>query len=248
MISDALRGDLATTMPLERVFQKHVVDGKSYFFQSILKDADLEYSLRHDVANGLGISINDVVIMGSAKLGFSVKTENFAPFDALFWKTREKKDRSDIDVAIVNRELFDKINREIYNLSRHFDSRWIKDNWKINRFYSNAANLQSPLYKSYVWYLAKGWARQDFMPLLYSQSAPWVSICDAWRKRLDRKVSVGFYSDWHYLKNYQMDNLQRLRSKISMLTSVGQGTPAGAGANVVLLDPLLHAFVSKSFE
>jgi hypothetical protein len=211
MISSNLKADLSSPMPIEQVFQKHIVDGKSYYFQTIISNPDYEYQLRYDLAVALGVSINDVVIMGSAKLGFSVKTENFVGFDDKFSHSQRPGDRSDIDVAVVNRIFYDTTLREIYGLSRHFDPEWVQEKWKINAFYSEPSNL----HKRYAQYLAKGWLRPDLMPLDYFQAAQWVRVRDEWSAKLDdRKISLGFYSDWYYLKHYQMDNLELLRTKI----------------------------------
>lgn len=201
-------------MPIEQVFQKHIVDGASHYFQEVMKNPDYEYKLRHEFATSLAISINDVIIIGSAKLGFSVKTENFLEFDKKYSHTNSLRDRSDIDVAVINRNLFDTTIREIYGLSRHFDNDWINEKWKINDFYREPSNL----HQKYALYLAKGWLRPDFMPLDYFQTASWVKVRDAWSSKLEgRKIALGFYSDWHYLKHYQMDNLERLRVKIMNL-------------------------------
>lgn len=212
MIAESLKADLISSIPLERVFQKHVVDGASHFFAQILKNSDWEYSLRHDLASALDISINDVILVGSAKLGFSVKTKSFFDFDDKYKKTNNPRDKSDLDVAIVNRDFFEKTSREIYALSRHFDREWINKNWKINQFYNTGLNL----YHKYAISLAKGWLRPDYMPLLYWQSGKWREVCEAWKIQVDRKVSVGFYSDWHYLKHYHMDNLAKLRADLNI--------------------------------
>ncbi|MDO8035060.1 hypothetical protein O3297_16725 [Janthinobacterium sp. SUN128] len=201
-------------MPVEQVFQKHIVDGASHFFKNTINLPDFEYGLRYDLAQRLGISINDVIIVGSAKVGFSVKTEAFSPFDSKFIETGLEREKSDIDVAIVNRNLFDSINREIYGLSRHFDADWIAQKWKMNYFNTTPSDL----HKRYAVFLAKGWLRPDLMPLDYYRSAAWVPVVEHWREKLEkRKIALGFYSDWYYLKHYQMDNLNRLRAKLMTL-------------------------------
>lgn len=213
MIAESLRNDLITSTPLERVFQKHVVDGSSHFFSKVLLKPDLEYAMRHDLSSVLDISINDVILVGSAKLGFSVKTTSFFDFDDKYHATKNPRLRSDLDVAIVNREFFEKTSREIYALSRHFEKQWIDEHWQINQFYRTKTNL----HQKYAISLAKGWLRPDYMPLLYWQSGKWLEICESWKKRINRKICVGFYSDWHYLKHYHMDNLGRLRADINSL-------------------------------
>ena len=103
----SLKEDLVSTMDLEQVFQKHIIDGRSFFFSEYLKDSNREYTVRHSISTALGLSINDVVIVGSAKLGFSVKTDKFLNFDERFRRTNKKEHLSDIDVAIVSKKLFD---------------------------------------------------------------------------------------------------------------------------------------------
>lgn len=213
-IAALLRTDLASLMPIERVFQKHVIDGSSFLFRQHLNNVDWEYELRDDLAKALKVSINDIVIVGSAKLGFSLKTEHFYNFDQRYTETGNPRDKSDIDVAIVNRECFDEMAKQIYSLSRHFDKDWITENWKVNAFYKTPSNL----YTKYLQALAKGWMRPDYLPLVFYETAPWRDVCSTWFKKLQRrKVSVGVYSEWFYLKHYQMDNLNRLRSLINAL-------------------------------
>ncbi len=213
-LSDILRTDLVSRMPVEQVFQKHVVDGPSYFFNKVLNQADSEYQLRYDLANCLEVSINDVIIVGSAKLGFSVKTLNFHAFDYQYTKTSNPRHKSDIDVAVVNRRFYEKSIEQIFHLSRHFDPDWIEKNWRMNLF----NNTPKDLFTQYALYLARGWLRPDFLPNLFYEHAPWRSVCDYWyRKTGRRRTTVGFYSDWTYLKHYQMDHLEKLRYKLNKL-------------------------------
>lgn len=201
-------------MPLERIFQKHIVDGRSFLFNDLLDKCDWEYELRDELARTLGANINDIVIVGSSKLGFSVKTQRFLEFDHEFQRSRNPRQRSDVDIAVVNNDCFGKISKEIFSLSRHFDREWRLGNWKINDFYHTERDLAA----QYVLYLAKGWLRPDYLPTVYYASAPWKKVVEAWRKRLDgRKISIGFYSEWFYLKHYQMENLGRLRMLINEL-------------------------------
>jgi hypothetical protein len=214
LIADGLRTDLISEMPLEQVFQKHLIDGSSVFFTDHLKQANWEYQLRHKLAETLNTSINDVVIVGSAKLGFSVKTREFNVFDFSFSQTGNPQDKSDIDVAVVNKKLFEATTESIFHLSRHFDNDWIHEYWRINQYYGTPRDI----FSKYTHYLARGWLRPDFMPGKFLAYASWRPICDDWYKKLDRrKVSVGFYSDWVYLKHYQMDNLQNVRTKLRQL-------------------------------
>jgi hypothetical protein len=215
---ESIIADLASEMNIEQLFQKHVIDGTSYFFRDFLKEGDKEYELRYALASALNISINDIVIVGSAKLGFSVKNENFLKFDEKYEKERKNKNKSDIDIAIVNRRLYDSQAELIFELSRHFSPPWIREKWAKNAFYPTGLNgSDNSLFYNYTKYLARGWLRPDYTPNLYIEAMPWKAALDDWREKLQRKLTIGLYSDWYYLKHYQMDNLINLRIKTKKL-------------------------------
>jgi hypothetical protein len=212
-ISDKLKKDLSDDMSAERVFQKHVVDGASHLFNIPPNSLDDEYQLRHEVALATQTSINDVIIVGSAKLGFSVKTEKFPVFDSKFKITGIPRDKSDVDIAIVNQAYFERVTESIYHLSNHFEKEWIRRNWVTNQYYIDGAAL----FHEYSHYHTKGWLRPDYMPNSYLSNAAWPKVCNDWRKKLNRTVSIGIYSNWTYLKHYHMDNLEKLKAKIRTL-------------------------------
>lgn len=200
-------------MDLEQVFQKHVLDGTSFFFTQAPRTLNEEYELRSDIAKSCGASLHEVVIVGSAKMGFSAKTEKFTEFDGKFSQTNNPNDRSDVDVALVNRDFFDSSTERIFELSRHFEREWIQRYWTTNRYYLGEKNL----FVEYAVHLARGWLRPDFLPNLFLATAPWVPVCERWTTSLGRRVNVGIYSSWNYLKHYHMDHLGYLRSKLATL-------------------------------
>lgn len=217
----ALKADLVSEMEIEQLFQKHIIDGPSYFFRERLSDLNQEYVLRHELAQLLNLSINDIVIVGSAKLGFSVKDEKFLTFDERFTRTSKSKNRSDIDIAVVSRKLFDSQAELIFEISRHFDINWEHHNWKHNVYYPDDDALRqkgiASLFQSYTANLARGWLRVDYSPSTYINAIHWKKWSEKWREHLDRKIGIAIYSDWHYLKHYQMDNLKNLRLKTKRL-------------------------------
>lgn len=218
---EALKIDLVSEMEVEQLFQKHIIDGPSYFFLENLKDINKEYALRHELAQLLDLSINDVVIVGSAKLGFSVKDEKFLKFDERFVTTNKKNNLSDIDIAVISRKLFESQTELIFNICDYFDSNWEHQNWKYNLYYPDEQKLREKgghsLLQKYVMNLARGWFRVDYSPSIYINSAPWKSLVRKWSGLLDRPIAIAIYSDWRYLKHYQMNNLETLRIKTRRL-------------------------------
>lgn len=219
--SEEITTDLTSDMNIEQIFQKHVVDGTSYLFREVEKDGNLEYALRQQIAIAVDVSINDVVIVGSAKMGFSLKSEKFVKFDEKYRNSSLKRNRSDIDIAIVSRKLFDRQSEYLYQLSRHFSEEWIDQNWLYNVYYPDDKTIKmkglGSLFTNYVKYIARGWLRVDFLPNIYINELPWKAVSESWYQSIGRKISIGIYSDWYYLKHYQMDNLQSLRDKFLKL-------------------------------
>lgn len=210
----ALVTDLLKPINKEKVLQKHFLDSKSRFFSETISNEDMEYEFRLDLATACDVNISDVIIIGSAKVGFSVKTDKFVRFDKGVDKNGKPK-KSDIDVAIINRDFFDRLTYDIFKFSEHFSARWIREKWTTNRVYDILEFIEEPLFQSYAKYHAKGWLRPDFLPDDFLNQQDFVKVAGRWRSKLsNRKVSVGIYSGWNFFKFYHMDNLEKLSNSL----------------------------------
>jgi hypothetical protein len=141
------------------------------------------------IAASFGLSVSDlsVIITGSAKLGFSISEKHLKDGTKLP-RYRLFSARSDIDVAVISRLLFDQLWHE---LSAHSHSSPL--------FPRKAGRLGD--------YLVCGWLRQDHFP-----AHTRLPRCDAWAdsfRRLSansrfrrRKVSGGLFSSLHHLRQY----------------------------------------------
>lgn len=199
----------------EQLFQKYFIDSKTFFFASIQKDCDLEYQLKYDIARVLQIHINDIYIVGSGKTGFSMKMKSAGNvFDYIFNTSKQNKDKSDIDIAIVSPKLFEYIHETFYDWSNHYDFKW-----DSNSYYPNGCipRFEVNLKYKFLEYLGKGWYRPDFAPTAFQVSTSKGNIkdvIDKWRNKLNRKVSYGIYKSWHYFHKYQIENINHMRHKI----------------------------------
>lgn len=203
----ALISDIASDeWSFEQIFQKHFVNGPSYFFTTVLGDINREYFLRRDVANVLCVHINDVYIIGSAKTGFSMNKNRYgAGFDSLYSETKQWRDRSDIDIAVVSEGLFDFLQENIYDWSAGF-----KKSWEKNSYYPDGLQGVGIKYKFFE-YLARGRFRPDYAPVDYCVSTRYGrldNIGAKWRKDFKRKVSFAFYKNWNFFTKYQLENLR----------------------------------------
>ena len=62
------------------------------------------------------VHLNEVLIVGSSKLGYSLSPlKLYNKFDSKFLTTNLKKDKSDIDIAVVSNELFLEL-KEFYTI------------------------------------------------------------------------------------------------------------------------------------
>lgn len=100
-------------------------------------EPESQAAVRAAIAARFKLHVNKIIIVGSAKLGYSVSPEkSLRPFN----------DQSDVDVAIVSPVLFEKYWLEMYQAQKSM--------------------LEWPDLNSARKYLFRGWIRPDKLPLL----------------------------------------------------------------------------------
>jgi len=80
---------------VDEVLQEYVLSGEPYAFRG---QASALTNLRTHLSKALAVDHTNIVIVGSAQIGFSLSPDNFP---------RRFSDLSDIDVAVVDERLFD---------------------------------------------------------------------------------------------------------------------------------------------
>lgn len=169
----------------ELFIRSHVLSGDTHILSAI------EYAkLREEVACHFSIDPFQIYMVGSGKMGFSIKeSRRFGVFD----------DNSDIDLAIICPELFQKVwqSAYIYKLS--------KADW--------------PRQKSFFDYLVNGWIRPDKFPKadLDPFFDEWWSFFDNLtrsRKYGHYKIRAGLYQSRFFLEQYQKICLEQCKEII----------------------------------
>ncbi len=157
-----------------QIVRKHVFNGPSRIL-----DSDKYYQLKEAVCEHFDIEFNDVLMVGSGKLGFSIKQQRrYGLFN----------DDSDIDLAVVSTTLFSKIWKEAY-LYQKSGAYWPK---------------ASDFFK----HLSEGWIRPDKLPpsKYFSFTGDWWGLFTALSKS-ERygpyKIRGGIYQSWFFLQEYQ---------------------------------------------
>lgn len=159
----------------ERVVNSKILHGGCYALSE-----DQHFSLKEAIANHFSISPHqEVFIVGSAKLGFSV-----APHK----RYRLFGDASDIDVAIVSHNLYEKV-------------------WHEAHAYADSG-AGWPRQGKFEQYISWGWIRPDMLP-----RSPSFQFSEEWRqffRELQRgrqfgpyKIAGALYHDMHFLTQYQ---------------------------------------------
>ncbi|CAA0081302.1 Uncharacterised protein [Zhongshania aliphaticivorans] len=157
-----------------QIVRKHIFNGACH----LLDNANY-YQLKEDICEYFDVEFNDVLVVGSGKLGFSIKPQRrYGAFN----------DESDIDIAVVSTELFQKIWKEAY-LYQRSGAYWPKS-------------------ADFFKYLSEGWIRPDKLP-----SSKYFSFTEDWWNFFNKltiserygpyKIRGGLYQSWFFLQEYQ---------------------------------------------
>jgi len=157
-------------------------------FGSCQKLADESYyDLKAAVAEEFHIRPNEVIVVGSTKLGFSIVPGK---------RYRLFCDSSDIDVAIVSPKLFDRVWQEVFE---YLDS--------ASSWYKRA---------EFERYFMRGWVRPDKLPTgpTFRFTDSWFGFfrnLSNSREFGDIPISGGLYRDWLFLEKYQEQCILKCR-------------------------------------
>jgi hypothetical protein len=210
-----LKGDLTVgKLSYEEIFQKHIVDGNTYFFSSVISDNSKEYQTKSLIASYLGVHIHEVIFVGSAKLGYSLNPKNlYNKFDSKFQATKQNKHKSDLDIAVISNALFNNIGHNIFDYTDSFKNKWFDSEYY---FGERLKEFNVPIYFKYFEYFTKGWFRPDMKPKGYEfcVSKTFEELKKELFSSFKRKTGLGIYQDWHFFKHYHINNLKALAYQV----------------------------------
>lgn len=171
---DSFKFDLSS-MPLLKVIRKHIINGNCAIISN-----DQYFDLRAEVAEEYQIHPNDVLVVGSAKLGFSI-----APHK----RYRHFTETSDIDLVIVSSTLFDRMWKDVHRYSEQ------------GGYWERSQEFKS--------YLFQGWIRPDKLPPAksFELANDWWSFFNSLSgggKFSLYKIAGALYKDWQFLESYQL--------------------------------------------
>lgn len=179
----------------DSVVQRHLLDGSSFYFETTEPTA--EFTFKKGIADSLQVHIRDIAIVGSAKLGFSIKPEKtglyaFRHFD--LGRT------SDIDIAVVSSTLFD---LQVIKLYEHTSAYRNSHIWRVP---SDK--------KSFINYAVKGWLRPDFLPTGYHITTEITPTLAEYKMKFGRSINIGIYKSWYFFQKYHSNNVRSIHLNI----------------------------------
>ena len=184
--------DLGLLSPIQ-IVRKHIIFGEC----CVLSQHEY-FDLRSKVADHFRLHPNEVLVVGSTKLGFSiVPNKQYHLF----------RDTSDIDVALVSSTLFDEFWEQVFRY-KYEGSYW-------------------PEYNDFVHYFFRGWIRPDKLPRspMFPLRENWwnffQTITNSGRYG-GYNIRGGLYKSLFFLENYQkiciqacINNLEENNANIS---------------------------------
>ncbi len=167
-----------------------------YYYNDFVPAAislDTYHKLRLEIKNHFNLeSIFDVFLVGSGRLGFSIKPGNeYKLFD----------DDSDLDVVIISKSMFE----QYWKKMRDYDYKL--STWK-----------KSSVFEEYFFY---GWMRPDFLPhnTIFNDPFEWWKYFEdlsASGKYGGIKIRGGLYYSLEFLESFQKSAIKKLRLKESL--------------------------------
>lgn len=197
--TDEIKKDLAE-IKVKDFYMKYLLRADNWYFEKILNidERDIIHAVddfKMLVSDAFGIGFNNVVMVGSAKLGVSLAPEKF-----LKSFTNEGENPSDVDVAIISTQLFD-----------YF--------WHLFRIAYDITN------KRYYRYISRGIYRgyiSDTDLLNIEQCRiQWIKKSNASTKSLQRsmyfkhEIHYRIYRDWKDLEEYHIQSIEQLKGAIN---------------------------------
>lgn len=170
---DAFKADVKNEN-IENIIGRHIIFGSCY----MLSDSQY-FKLKQVVAKNFAVHSSEVVVVGSAKLGFSIASGK---------RFRAFSDTSDIDVAVISSAAFDSIWQSV------FEFKCAHGYWEKESQFNS--------------YLARGWIRPDMLPPAnkFEQCSRWWEFFRELSKSRQFgsiKISAGLYRNWRFLEAYQ---------------------------------------------
>lgn len=191
--------DIVHTLPLETVVQNYVFEGTPHVFREHPEALEI---LRRHLNSALSLAEQNIAIVGSAKIGFSLSPHNFP---------RRFSEQSDIDILVVDKALFDGVWLTMlkWNYPRRFRLDGMDWIWAKSR--------RGELY--WGWFVPDkirfgGLSFPNVLKPLRDISTMWFNAfrsVSQYPELAGRNVSGRLYRTWDHALLYHVEGLRQIR-------------------------------------
>jgi len=171
------------------IVQGCITHGPAFVFQG---DEEKYFKLKKTIAQRFELNPQSVIMIGSAKLGFSISPlKLWKPFN----------DDSDIDMVIISPEVFDKFWKELYDFNIELTDR---------------SEEEDKQYHDFLSYFFKGWLRPDMFPFSYSGRTEWFEFFKSisYGNYGDHKISGAIFRNHDFYECYHSRNIRAIRPEV----------------------------------
>lgn len=168
------------------IIRKNLLHGTPLIYHD---NEETYFYLKQKVANYFKVSTTKIVMIGSAKLGFSIAPHKL-------WNNFSEE--SDIDIVVISEEIFDEYWKELLNFNINVKSRSEQDDQK---------------YREFLEYFLKGWIRPDLFPFTYPKKNEWFEFFKSisYGKYGNYKVAGAIFRNEYFFEAYHSRNINKLR-------------------------------------
>lgn len=168
------------------IIRKNLLHGNPIIY---LDDEDKYFFLKQKVANFFNVSTTKVVMVGSAKLGFSIAPKKI-------WN--DFNEESDIDIVVISETIFDEYWQELLNFNINVKAR---------------SEQEDKNYREFLEYFLKGWIRPDLFPFNYPKKNEWFEFFKSisYGKYGNYKIAGAIFRNEYFFEQYHSRNINRLR-------------------------------------
>lgn len=169
--------------------QKYLIESQTHFFVNVKTGGEFEF--KKDISSKLDVHIRDIIVVGSGKLGFSLKPERDTPGLYLFREFDSYK-LSDLDVAVVSPLLFDNAIKQLYSHTNFYKIIWKERN-------------------SLAQYALKGRIATRFLPLDFKLTKEISEVQEEYQMKFGREVNIEVYKSWYFFETYHEQNIKNIQ-------------------------------------
>lgn len=166
----------------------------SYPTSAFVDKHEIEYEIRNRVRNLYQIPISSVQVIGSAKTGFS-----------LIKKTDFKRGSSDLDLAVIDPTLFNRLWEESYEASNGFEANKFQD------ILIDGVTKVGSGKERFLDYLYRGIISPDFLPSGHYRAKifqDFERITNGYKEDF-KKISAFFYCNEFFLQEKLRDTIDK---------------------------------------